>query len=250
MMVRLDRLWLARRLQAPQPQELNSSLRPIVAPPALPDIDPPSSAKSTAECNRIMRHNETEPVMIAPSPRPSLGQTIRARRMTLGMSQEALAMRVRDLGSELTQADVSRIELGKVELPRRRRLEHLAAALELSLGELLEASGWVGAVECFITGDTAAPPRASSAPAHPSPDLRPAMLQPPLRWPAPAASDTLDTMDAIFRLRTAIARAQEPVTRAARLLEACQATALLWDPVLPRPRDAGSNAESPRMRSS
>src|SRR4051794_11366420 len=103
-----------------------------------------------------------EPPMTASSPRPTLGQIIRARRITLGMSQETLAFRVSELGSEITQADVSRIELGKVDLPRRRRLEHIAAALELSLGELLEASGWVGAVARFIGEDPppAAPPRA------------------------------------------------------------------------------------------
>ena len=83
--------------------------------------------------------------MTAQRAHPNLGQVIRARRRALGMSQEALAARVSDLGSEIDQADISRIELGKVDLPRRRRLEHLAVALELSPGELLEASGWVGA---------------------------------------------------------------------------------------------------------
>jgi len=160
------------------------------------------------------------------------------------MSQEDLAVRVSDQGSDITQADVSRIELGKVALPRRQRLEHLAAALELSLGELLEASGWVGAVERFIVEDTApAPPRASSTPSQPSPVERRTTRQPVWDWPAPASSDALATMDAIVLLRTAISRAQEPVTRATRLLQECQMTAQRWDPALLRQRVGASDPE-------
>jgi len=162
------------------------------------------------------------------------------------MSQETLAFRVSELGSEITQADVSRIELGKVDLPRRRRLEHIAAALELSLGELLEASGWVGAVARFIGEDPppAAPPRASTSPAQSSLDAGPASLPPPLDRPAPVAPEALATTDAIFRLRTAITRAQEPVARAARLLQECEVTAQRWDPALVRHRVADADSES------
>jgi transcriptional regulator with XRE-family HTH domain len=177
---------------------------------------------------------ETEQAMTSSGPRPSLGQMIRARRFALGMSQEALAARVSDLGSEITQADVSRIELGKVELPRRRRLEHLAAALELSLGELLEASGWVGAGQIFAaaTPQPVSPPRASSAP-EPSLLEEPGTSHQPALAPlSPAGPDAFATLDAILRLRTAITQAHEPVARAARLLQDCQRTALRWDPTL------------------
>jgi transcriptional regulator with XRE-family HTH domain len=170
--------------------------------------------------------------MTAPIPHASLGQIIRARRAALGLSQEMLAARVRDLGGDITQADVSRIELGRVELPRRRRLERLASALGLSLGELLEASGWMGAVERFNAADPplAPQPRASFAPEQPSPrELQPA---PSPDWPV-LTYDAPSPMDTLVRLRTAISRAHEPVDRAARLLHDCQETAERWDLGLP-----------------
>ena len=49
----------------------------------------------------------------------------------------------------MRQSDISRIERGKVGLPRRARLARIAAALELPLGELLARSGWVGADTVF-----------------------------------------------------------------------------------------------------
>jgi transcriptional regulator with XRE-family HTH domain len=78
-------------------------------------------------------------------PPPRLGAVIRQRRLDLGWSQEELAARVSELGSVLRQSDISRLELGKVDLPRRERLVHLAVVLELSVGELLLRSGWAGA---------------------------------------------------------------------------------------------------------
>lgn len=72
----------------------------------------------------------------------TLGDMIRARRAELGLTQEALARRI---GDGVCQADVPRLERGRVTLPRRRRLERIAAALELSPGELLAHSGWSGA---------------------------------------------------------------------------------------------------------
>lgn len=72
----------------------------------------------------------------------SLGEVIRRRRLEFGWSQEELAVRVSDAGDDVRQSDISRLELGKVGLPRRARLERIAAALEMPLGELLARSGW------------------------------------------------------------------------------------------------------------
>ena len=72
----------------------------------------------------------------------TLADLIRQRRIELHLTQEQLADRI---GLGTRQADVSRLERGRVGLPRRERLERVAAALELPLGELLVRSGWAGA---------------------------------------------------------------------------------------------------------
>ena len=84
-----------------------------------------------------------------PEPRCSLGATIRARRMELGWSQEELAERISTDDDYVRQSEISRIESGRVVLPRRKRLEMLAAGLDLPLGELLANSGWAGADQAF-----------------------------------------------------------------------------------------------------
>jgi transcriptional regulator with XRE-family HTH domain len=84
---------------------------------------------------------------------PSLGSTIRARRGELGLTQEELAERISADGEYLRQSDVSRLERGAVELPRRARLERIAAALGLSTGELLARSGWAKADAYFDMAD-------------------------------------------------------------------------------------------------
>lgn len=71
----------------------------------------------------------------------SLGQFIRQRRQQLGLTQEKLAERV---GDKVTQAEISRLERGKVALPRRPRMQQLAVALEVPLGVLLARLGWTG----------------------------------------------------------------------------------------------------------
>ena len=68
---------------------------------------------------------------------PTLDQLIRARR-ELRLTQEELAERI---GGGMRQSNVSRLERGRVALPRRERLERIAAALELRLGDLLARSG-------------------------------------------------------------------------------------------------------------
>jgi transcriptional regulator with XRE-family HTH domain len=77
---------------------------------------------------------------------PTLGQVIRTRRLSLGLTQEELAARI---GDGVRQAEVSRLECDRVTLPRRRRLERIAAALEIPLGQLLANAGWSGADGAF-----------------------------------------------------------------------------------------------------
>jgi transcriptional regulator with XRE-family HTH domain len=72
----------------------------------------------------------------------TLGKVIRTRRIDLHLTQEELAERI---GEGVRQAEVSRLERDRIALPRRARLEAIAAALNFSLGELLARSGWAGA---------------------------------------------------------------------------------------------------------
>jgi transcriptional regulator with XRE-family HTH domain len=73
-----------------------------------------------------------------------LGTFIRDRRQELGLTQEQLAERI---GATVRQAEVSRLESNRIALPRRERLVAIAAALEVSLGELLVRTGWMEAAE-------------------------------------------------------------------------------------------------------
>jgi transcriptional regulator with XRE-family HTH domain len=75
----------------------------------------------------------------------SLGMTIRNRRLELGLTQEQLAERISTGGEYIRQSEISRIESGAVGLPRRARLERIALALDVPLGELLARSGWTNA---------------------------------------------------------------------------------------------------------
>lgn len=77
---------------------------------------------------------------IRPIQKQTLGKFIRARRLTLGMTQEQLAERV---GVGVRQADISRLEGDKIDLPRRDRMEAIASALGVTLGDLLIATGWL-----------------------------------------------------------------------------------------------------------
>ncbi len=72
----------------------------------------------------------------------TLGQFIRERRMDLGLTQEQLAERV---GEGVRQAEISRLEQDRVTLPRRSRMEAIAAALDVSVGDLLVTTGWIDA---------------------------------------------------------------------------------------------------------
>ncbi len=141
-----------------------------------------------------------------------LGEAIRDRRRELGWTQEELAARASTFPGEVRQSDVSRLERGKVGLPRRARLERIARALGLPLGELLAGSGWVGADAAF-------------SPAEVVPDVEPSPVARPLavpsgRPPAPARPRAGRSPD----LGAAIARSRELETWSAEILSRSQAT--------------------------
>jgi transcriptional regulator with XRE-family HTH domain len=76
-----------------------------------------------------------------PSPRDlTLGQFIRANRLALGLTQEQLAER---LGDNVRQSHISQLEQDVVKFPRRERLEAIAEALNVTLGDLLISTGWL-----------------------------------------------------------------------------------------------------------
>jgi transcriptional regulator with XRE-family HTH domain len=139
------------------------------------------------------------------SDQPTLGSLIRWRRLDLGLTQEELAERV---GDGTRQAEISRLEHDRIGLPRRSRLERIAVALELSIGELLAGSGWAGA-EKLDWHRT-----------QPSPNLSPYVPD-----PSPELSEGRAHSGAAFRnplftaeLEAAIASARETSTRTRALL--------------------------------
>jgi transcriptional regulator with XRE-family HTH domain len=81
--------------------------------------------------------------------------------MDLGLTQEDLAAR---MGGSASQAEISRLERGTIALPRRARLDALAAALEVSIGALLVHSGWLtdAEAEAFDSGVAPLLPAASA----------------------------------------------------------------------------------------
>ena len=81
-----------------------------------------------------------EAVEMLPKKEMSLGRFIRARRRSMGLTQEQLAERV---GPNVQQSDISRLETDKIDLPHRDRMEAIASALDVSLGDLLIATGWL-----------------------------------------------------------------------------------------------------------
>lgn len=102
------------------------------------------------------------PTMVEQS---SLGQVVRNRRLALDWSQEELADRISIVGDVVRQSEISRLELGKVTLPRRPRLERIAAVLGVPIGELLARSGWFGA-DAALSADPP-PTTLASVPARP-----------------------------------------------------------------------------------
>jgi transcriptional regulator with XRE-family HTH domain len=75
-------------------------------------------------------------------PTPTLGTIIRERRLALGLTQDELAEMISDESDYVRQSEISRIESGRVLLPRRSRLERIANALGFTLVDLLLISNW------------------------------------------------------------------------------------------------------------
>jgi transcriptional regulator with XRE-family HTH domain len=134
----------------------------------------------------------------------SLASLVSERRRALGLTQEELARRI---GGGIRQSDVSRIERGRVELPRRERLERLARALELPVGELLIRSGWTGADWEATSTRRTDESTALAGHADRSPVPTAAELGPPGRHAAQPMDDARGPYSP--RLRDAIARANE-----------------------------------------
>lgn len=134
----------------------------------------------------------------------TLGELIRARRIELSLTQEELAVRV---DANMRQADISRLERGKVGLPRRKRLDQLADALDLPVGRLLMLSGWAGAeaLEAVKIDDEELPHRIEAVVG----DRRTQADFVPT-YPADIRSD---------RLREAIERSREMTARAEQIRE-------------------------------
>jgi len=160
--------------------------------------------------------------------RKTLGEAIKARRRELGWSQEALAHRVTDQGdAAFRQSDVSRLERGKVVLPHRERLEHIATVLGLSLGELLARSGWSGwgepseavmPADAAVSGFSRGVPPGTSAPTEGTAPGEPAQGN--------------------ARLREALAQARRTVARSERVLKQAEVLQAIYEQPLPdrRPR--------------
>jgi transcriptional regulator with XRE-family HTH domain len=170
----------------------------------------------------------------------TLGEVVRQRRRQLGWSQEELAARISSDGDDVRQSDISRLELGKVGLPRRARLQRIAAALGMSAGELLARSGWaLGSVESSAPSSAAGPNLAAPAAARANVRLSVAM------WPtaesAPSAPSAAET---IVRLHDAIAEARLTMARSAAALD--RARAIYDRTARPLPPRAGPGAAAER----
>ena len=142
----------------------------------------------------------------------TLGETIRARRVELGWTQQELAVRIAGMGEICHQSDVSRLERGRVGLPRRARLERIAAALDLAVGDLLARSGWAGADAAFRPADLVVASPADQPAAVPCPPVAASVA-------APAPSTELGS-----RLHEAMAQAHELRARTAELLRTSATT--------------------------
>ncbi len=128
----------------------------------------------------------------------TLGEFVRECRETLGLTQEELAERI-DQG--VRQSEVSRLENDRISLPRRARLEQLAVALEVSLGDLMVRTRWMSDEG---EGGRQAPP-AGAAPTRAGDD---------------EVTTRLDAVEvAIADARAAVAAADDRLRSAAEALE-------------------------------
>lgn len=83
----------------------------------------------------------TDDLVTATPRRDALGRVVRRLREERGLSQEALADCV---GDNMTQGDISRLELGRVKLPNERRVVGLARCLDTTPGALLAEAKYPG----------------------------------------------------------------------------------------------------------
>jgi transcriptional regulator with XRE-family HTH domain len=166
----------------------------------------------------------------------SIGYVVRARRLELGLTQEQLAEKI---GGQVTQADVSRLERGRVGLPRRPRLESIARALDLPVGELLLRSGWAGAEQVQTFGH---------AP-EPSDPLPHAVT--PNRHLSVSAHDGASARysDPRHQLRAATARSRRAREHSLMVLAQLEALRMSRDSFTIRPRHTfdGTDGASPGM---
>jgi transcriptional regulator with XRE-family HTH domain len=147
------------------------------------------------------------------SPR-TLGQIIRTRRQELGLTQEELAARI---GGGVRQAEVSRLESDRITLPRRQRLERIASALNVTIGELLAGAGWTGANDAFRPQtDVTAPPETLTSRRY--------------RRDGAATNATSELLNGsrLLKLHETIARSQELQRRTAALLHESSQLANDW----------------------
>jgi transcriptional regulator with XRE-family HTH domain len=175
--------------------------------------------------------------------RPTLGSAIRTRRVELGLSQETLAARVIACGDRaFRQSDVSRLERNRVQFPHRPRMQCLAAALELSLGELLARAGWVGADAVFGTDGVAQPEPVMEQLTASLPEV--GLLWTDSRGKERPRSTPVDYQ----RLHEAIARAQATRARTHEILARCETLHELYNqPMRVRSRtdrDCSGNSHS------
>jgi len=147
----------------------------------------------------------------------TLGQVIRSRRQELGLTQEQLAERI---GGGVRQAEVSRLESDRVVLPRRQRLERIAAALQIPLGTLLARAGWSGADHAFVSAEPN--DMAPQVDAHEAerPSTEGVQLQ--------RHSSLTPPHDIVRQLRDAVEQSQEIQLRTAHLLKTSRELAVLW----------------------
>ena len=166
----------------------------------------------------------------------SLGQVIRRERLARGWTQEALAARIGGEDGFVRQSEVSRLERGQVGLPRRARLERIAAALDLSLGDLLARSGWGGAAAAFAPpAGIAVAPRATIEPwseSAPAASPAPSAAHDDLLPGGPAAEP--DQSPGAARLRSALARAHETRAASAAILTEIARTQARYNALPPR----------------
>lgn len=161
----------------------------------------------------------------------SLGAVIRARRHELGWTQEELAERVIVQGDDaFRQSDVSRLERGKVGLPHRDRLGHIAAVLGLSPGELLARSGWAGADRVATMAGPMAPSNTPEVAAVATSSYAVPAVVPPLPGCTPV---TLPRSEELSRLREALAQARAIRATSRSILDKCEATRALYVRSLP-----------------